>query len=55
MLVGQPSKIDDFNLIQVDEISVYVKKGVIANDDTLTISAKRFLWKESLVVQGMAY
>lgn len=53
--MGKPDNMDEYNHYKVGDIDVYVKSNVIAKDDELRIKCVKLLWKEKLVVEGMAY
>ena len=52
VLVGIPRHDQQYYDFDVDGVKVYVKKDVIAKDDTLTIDFAKFLWNEGLVLEG---
>ncbi len=50
--MGIPRHDQQYYDFDVDGVKVYVKKDVIAKDDTLTIDFAKFLWNEGLVLEG---
>ncbi|NLC04058.1 MAG: hypothetical protein GX787_07270 [Tissierellia bacterium] len=55
--MGKPEDdvIEDFDLYQVDGINAYVDVGVLTKNDELIIKHAKVLFKERLVVEGMAF
>lgn len=50
-----PNSVSNYTEFSVDGITVYVRKGTEAENDTLTITTAKMLWLESLSVEGMVY
>lgn len=55
--MGKPeeSELDDFDLYEVDGIHAYVDVGVLTKDDELIVKHAKILFKEKLIVEGMAF
>ncbi|UTC81780.1 hypothetical protein HGJ18_00625 [Treponema denticola] len=53
MYVGVPNNIGNFDKLEDNGITVYVKKGTPSVNGTLTITVGTFLWFEKLMVEGM--
>ena len=55
--MGKPEEeeLDDFDLYEVDGINAYVDVGVNAKNDELLVKHAKVLFKEKLVVEGMAF
>ena len=55
--VGKPEDdvIEDFDLYEVDGINAYVDVGVLTKNDELIVKHAKVLFKERLVVEGMAF
>lgn len=53
--MGKPAlDLDEYNIINVDGITVYVRNDVQAHDDEIRIKYAKILFKESLIVEGIA-
>lgn len=54
--MGKPGEdIDDYDKFTVDGINVYVRVDVQAGDNGIRIKHSKFLFKESIVVDGIVY
>lgn len=54
--MGKPrGDVEDYELTDVNGIGVYVRRDVQTLDDGLAIKYAKFLFKESLTVDGIAY
>lgn len=53
--MGKPEEVEDFDLYTVDGINAYVDVGVITKNDELVIKHAKILFKEKLIVEGMAF
>ncbi|MHB1393907.1 MAG: CC/Se motif family (seleno)protein [Clostridia bacterium] len=51
--LGKPEKIESFDLYQVDETSVYLRKGIEVIDEQIHIFMRKFLFIKDLAVDGM--
>ena len=51
--MGKPSKLETFDLYNVDNIDVYVKRGTRSRNNTLKVFIKRILFIKSIEVDGM--
>lgn len=51
--VGKPYELDNFTMIEVDGVNVYVMNGLRAQNDTVELSVEKFLFMENLVQKGM--
>lgn len=56
VLMGKPTdEPDKFTVTTVNGINVYVRNDVQSGDAGITIKYSKFLFKESLVVEGIEY
>ena len=56
VLMGKPGEdIDDYDVHPTNGINVYVRVDVQAGDDGIKIKHSKFLFKDSLIVEGIAY
>lgn len=53
--MGPPEIKDKFNMYEVGEIRIYVAPGVRAKKDILRIRHSKFLYKEYIYVEGVAF
>lgn len=53
--MGKPEELEDFDLYTVDGINTYVDVGVQTKNDELLVKHAKILFKEKLIVEGMAY
>jgi len=51
--LGKPEKAESYDLYNIDEISVYLRKGIQVRNDQLHIFLRKFLWVKDLAVDGM--
>lgn len=52
--MGTPEKADKFDLYNVGEINVYLRKGIQIRNDEIHIFLRKFLWIKDLAVDGMS-
>ena len=52
---GSPDSPSDYDVFEDNGITVYIRKDVKAEKDTLTVTLVKMLWMETLTVTGMAY
>lgn len=52
---GSPDSPSDYDVFEDNGITVYIRKDVKAEKDTLTVTLVKMLWMETLTVNGMAY
>ena len=55
MYAGSPDSLSDYDVFEDNGITVYIRKDVKAEKDTLTVTLVKMLWMETLTVNGMAY
>lgn len=53
--IGKPQNINDFNKLENEDITVYVKSGIKAENDSLKVKYAKMLWMEKLIVEGMIF
>lgn len=53
--MGKPEELDDFDLYTVDGIKAYVDVAVQTKNDELLVKHAKILFKERLIVEGMAF
>lgn len=55
--MGKPEEedLEDFDLYTVDGINAYVDVGVLTKNDELVVKHAKILFKEKLIVEGMAF
>ena len=53
--MGKPEELDDFDLYTVDGINAYVDVGVLTKNEELVVKHAKILFKEKLIVEGMAF
>ena len=53
IMLGKPEMAERFDLFNINEISVYLRKDIQAKDDGIHIFMKKFLWTADLAVDGM--
>lgn len=53
--MGKPSDAADYDAIEDNGITVYVKQDVQTQDDGLIVSTAKLLFKENLIVEGIVY
>lgn len=54
--MGKPGEdIEDYDVDPTSGINVYVRVDVQAGDDGIRIKHSKFLFKESLIVEGIVY
>lgn len=54
--MGKPGEdIEDYDIHPVNGINVYVRVDVQAGDDGIKIRHSKFMFRESLIVEGIAY
>jgi hypothetical protein len=51
--LGKPDRDESFDLYEVNEINVYLKKGIKIRNDQILIFLKKFLWIKDLAVDGL--
>jgi len=51
--LGKPKKAESFDLYGINEISVYIRKGIKVRNDQVHIFLRKFLWIKDLAVDGM--
>lgn len=52
---GKPVNADEYTQYESNGINVYVRNDVETKNGELTLTVMKFLFKESLVVEGIAY
>jgi len=52
---GSPDSPSDYDVFEDNGITVYIRKDVKAEKDTLTVTLVKMLWMETLTVNVMAY
>lgn len=53
VLLGKPDNADRYDLYNIDDINVYVRKDIQARKNELRILLRKFLWVKELDVEGM--
>ena len=53
--MGKPEELEDFDLYTVDGINAYVDVAVKTKNDELLVKYAKILFKERLIVEGMAF
>jgi len=53
--MGKPLQEDAFNLYKVGDINVYVLKWLRIRDNEIRISLSKFLWINTLNVDGISF
>ena len=53
--MGKPSDAEEYDIIEDNGITVYVKQDVQTQDDGLNVSTAKLLFKENLIVEGIVY
>ncbi|MFZ2256919.1 MAG: hypothetical protein WAV55_02110 [Clostridiaceae bacterium] len=54
--MGKPSgDLAEYTMTPVNGINVYVRNDVQSGDDGITVKASKFLFKETLIVEGIVY
>ena len=51
--LGKLERADNYDLYNIDDLSVYVRKDTRTIKDELRIFMKKFLWAKDLAVDGM--
>lgn len=51
--LGKLEKTENYDLYNVDDITVYVRKDTESKKNELRIYMKKFLWTKEIVVDGM--
>lgn len=53
--MGKPSDTEDYDVVTDNDINVYIRVDVQAQDAGLSISTAKLLFKENLIVDGLVY
>ena len=51
--LGKPTKVDNYDVYTVDDISVFVLKNMKIKNDKLHIFLRKMLWIKELLVDGI--
>ena len=56
VIMGKPSgDLAEYTMTPVNGINDYVRNDVQSGDDGITVKASKFLFKETLIVEGIVY